>query len=82
MSVPDFALRRPVFATVINLLIVLIGAVAVTRLPVRELPSVEVLEVVREDGEELLVPMVGDAIRSIDMHARRIDVDLGFLGAD
>ncbi|WP_330450485.1 hypothetical protein FLP41_09450 [Paracoccus marcusii] len=25
MSVPDFALRRPVFATVINLLIVLIG---------------------------------------------------------
>ena len=32
MSVPDFALRRPVFATVINLLIVLIGAVAITRL--------------------------------------------------
>jgi 16S rRNA processing protein RimM len=48
----------------------------------RELPSVEVLEVVREDGEELLVPMVGDAIRSIDVHARRIDIDLGFLGAD
>jgi 16S rRNA processing protein RimM len=48
----------------------------------RELPSVEVLEVVREDGEELLVPMVGDAIRSIDVPARRIDIDLGFLGAD
>lgn len=45
MSVPDFALRRPVFATVINLLIVLIGAVAITRLPVRELPSVEAAEV-------------------------------------
>ena len=45
MSVPDFALRRPVFATVINLLIVLIGAVALTRLPVRELPSVEAAEV-------------------------------------
>ena len=30
----------------------------------------------------LLVPMVGDAVRSIDAEARRIDVDLGFLGAD
>ena len=48
----------------------------------RELPSVEVLEVEREDGSELLVPMVGDAVRSIDVAARRIDVDLGFLGAD
>lgn len=48
----------------------------------RELPSVEVLEVVREGGEELLVPMVGDAVRSIDVPARRIDIDLGFLGAD
>ncbi len=48
----------------------------------RELPSVEVLAVVREDGEELLVPMVGDAVRSIDIAARRIDIDLGFLGAD
>ena len=48
----------------------------------RELPSVEVLEVVRDGGEELLVPMVGDAVRSVDVEARRIDVDLGFLGAD
>ncbi len=48
----------------------------------RELPSVEVLEVVRKGGEELLVPMVGDAVRSIDVPARRIDIDLGFLGAD
>ena len=29
---------------------------------------------------ELLVPLVRDAIRSIDVAARRIDVDLGFLG--
>jgi 16S rRNA processing protein RimM len=48
----------------------------------RELPSVEVLEVVREDGGQLLVPMVGDAIRAIDLQAGRIDVDLRFLGAD
>jgi 16S rRNA processing protein RimM len=48
----------------------------------RELPSVEVLEVVRADGEELLVPMVGDAVGSLGVLARRVDVDLGFLGAD
>jgi 16S rRNA processing protein RimM len=47
-----------------------------------ELPSVEVLEVERTDGSELLVPMVGDAIRSLDVPGRRVDVDLGFLDAD
>ena len=47
-----------------------------------ELPSVEVLEVERADGSELLVPMVGDAIRSLDVAGRRVDVDLGFLDAD
>ena len=44
------------------------------------LPSVEVLEVDRPDGGELLVPMVRDCVRSIDVAARRIDIDLGFLG--
>jgi 16S rRNA processing protein RimM len=44
------------------------------------LPSCEVLEVDRPDGSELLVPLVRDAIRSIDVAARRIDVDLRFLG--
>jgi 16S rRNA processing protein RimM len=43
------------------------------------LPSCEVLEVDRPDGAELLVPMVRDAVRSIDLEARRIDIDLGFL---
>jgi 16S rRNA processing protein RimM len=38
------------------------------------LPSVEALEV----GDRL-IPMVRDAIRSIDLEARRIDVDLGFV---
>jgi 16S rRNA processing protein RimM len=47
-----------------------------------ELPSVEVLEVAREGEDDLLVPMVGDAVRSIDVAARRVDVDLGFLRAD
>jgi 16S rRNA processing protein RimM len=39
------------------------------------LPSCEALEV-----GDLLIPMVRDAIRSIDVGARRIDVDTGFLG--
>ena len=41
------------------------------------LPSCEALEL--DTG--LLVPMVRDAIRSVDVGARRIDVDGGFLGA-
>jgi 16S rRNA processing protein RimM len=43
-------------------------------------PSVDVLEVERPDGGDLLVPMVRDAIRSVDVAARRIDVSLQFLG--
>jgi 16S rRNA processing protein RimM len=46
------------------------------------LPSCEVLEVERPGvAELLLVPMVRDAVRSIDVQARRVDVDLEFLGA-
>jgi len=41
----------------------------------RALPSCEVLEV-----GELLVPMVGDAVREVDVQARRIVVDGDFLG--
>ena len=45
------------------------------------LPSCEVLRVERSDEEgELLVPLVNDAVRSVDIDARRIEVDLGFLG--
>jgi 16S rRNA processing protein RimM len=44
------------------------------------LPSCEVLQVHREGGGELLVPMVRDAIRDVDVAARRIDVSLEFLG--
>jgi 16S rRNA processing protein RimM len=45
-----------------------------------ELPSCEVIEVARPDADDLLVPLVRDAIRSVDVAARRIDVDLAFLG--
>jgi 16S rRNA processing protein RimM len=45
------------------------------------LPSCEALAVARaEGGGELLVPMVRDAIRSVDVAAGRIDVDLSFVG--
>jgi 16S rRNA processing protein RimM len=45
-------------------------------------PSVDVLEVERPGAPDLLVPMVRDAIRSIDVAARRIDVSLPFLGEE
>ena len=46
-----------------------------------ELPSCEALEVAQPDGGEVLVPLVRDAIRSVDRDARRIDVDMEFVGA-
>jgi 16S rRNA processing protein RimM len=45
------------------------------------LPSCEALEVERSDGgEDLLVPLVRDAVREVDVAARRVEVDLSFLG--
>lgn len=45
------------------------------------LPSCEVLEVARAGGgEALLVPLVKDAVRAVDVRRRLIDVDLRFLG--
>jgi 16S rRNA processing protein RimM len=47
------------------------------------LPSCEVLEVTREDGDgELLVPLISDAVRDVDVEARSIEIDLQFLGED
>ncbi len=45
-----------------------------------ELPSCEMLEVERTHGGELLVPLVTDAVREVDLDRRAIDVDLRFLG--
>jgi 16S rRNA processing protein RimM len=48
-----------------------------------ELPSCEALEVKRpEGGQPLLVPMVRAAVRSVDPAAKRVEVDLAFLGLD
>ena len=46
---------------------------------VRSLPSCEALEVTREDGGELLIPLVRDAVRAVDVESREIDVDMTFL---
>jgi 16S rRNA processing protein RimM len=43
-------------------------------------PSCDLLEVRREGADVLLVPLVRDAVRRIDVEARVIDVDLEFLG--
>ena len=48
------------------------------------LPSCEVLVVDRTDGaaSDLLVPLVSDAVRTVDVDAREIDIDLRFLGEE
>jgi 16S rRNA processing protein RimM len=44
------------------------------------LPSCEALEIERPDADPLLVPLVSDAVRSVDVEQRTVDVDLEFLG--
>jgi 16S rRNA processing protein RimM len=53
------------------------GLGAVTR--VVAAPSCDLLEV---GPDAVLVPLVSDAVRAIDVDARRIDVDLDFLALD
>ncbi len=45
MTLPDLCLRRPVLATVISILIVILGIAGLTRMPVRELPDISTAEV-------------------------------------
>src|SRR5512134_1052188 len=41
MQLPEICIRRPVFATVMSLMIVLVGAISFTRLTVREYPKID-----------------------------------------
>jgi multidrug efflux pump len=41
MFLPDLCIKRPVFATVLSLLVLLIGAICYTRLTVREYPAID-----------------------------------------
>lgn len=46
-----------------------------------ELPSCEVLEVTRPgDQGDLLVPLIADAVRFVDIDRREVEIDLEFLG--
>ncbi|MGR3496233.1 efflux RND transporter permease subunit [Citreimonas sp.] len=45
MTLPDLCLRRPVLATVISILIVVVGIAGLMRMPVRELPDISTAEV-------------------------------------
>jgi 16S rRNA processing protein RimM len=47
-------------------------------------PSCELLEVQRPEpgAKALLVPLISDAVRSVDVDAQVIDVDLAFLGEE
>jgi multidrug efflux pump len=42
MMLPEICIRRPVFATVINLIIILLGIICYNRLSVREYPNIDV----------------------------------------
>ncbi len=45
------------------------------------LPSCEVLEVARaSEGADLLVPLIGDAVRDVNIERREIKINLAFLG--
>jgi multidrug efflux pump len=41
MSLPEFCIRRPVFATVLSLVMVLVGLMAYSRLTIREYPNID-----------------------------------------
>ncbi|HET9483148.1 MAG TPA: efflux RND transporter permease subunit, partial [Xanthomonadales bacterium] len=41
MNISQLSIKRPVFATVLNLIVVLLGVVAYTRLPVRQVPKID-----------------------------------------
>jgi 16S rRNA processing protein RimM len=47
-------------------------------------PSCELLEVQRPESgaKALLVPLIGDAVRTVDIDAQQIDINLTFLGED
>ena len=41
MVLSDISIRRPVFATVINLVVLLVGIISYQRLAVRQIPNVD-----------------------------------------
>ncbi len=75
MQLPEISIRRPVFATVLSLLVLLIGVVSFTMLPVREYPKIDepvVTVTVRYAGasaevvESQIAKPLADSIAGID----------------
>ena len=46
------------------------------------LPSCEALAVTRDSGDDILVPLVSDAVVRVDIERKEIEVDLEFLGVE
>ncbi|MGM0586578.1 MAG: efflux RND transporter permease subunit, partial [Pseudomonadota bacterium] len=61
MSLPGIFIRRPVFAAVVSLLIVVVGLVSGSRLPIRELPDVDAARVTISTDWRGAAPEVVDA---------------------
>ena len=57
MTLPDLCTRRPVLATVMSILIVVLGIAALTRMPVRELPNTSTAQVTVSVAGVLAAPV-------------------------
>lgn len=75
MSLSDISIRRPVFATVISLILMVLGIIAFTRLPLRELPDIDAPVVSIDTGytgasaavvESRVTQLLEDAVSGIE----------------
>ncbi len=75
MSLSDLSIRRPVFATVISLILMVLGIIAFTRLPLRELPDIDAPVVSIDTGytgasaavvESRVTQLLEDAVSGIE----------------
>ncbi len=75
MQLPEICIRRPVFATVMSLMIVLLGAISFTRLTVREYPKIDtpvvsVRTVYKGASPQVIESQVTRADRGLDLRHR------------
>jgi len=75
MSLSDISIRRPVFATVVSLILMVLGIIAFTRLPLRELPDIDAPVVSIDTGytgasaavvESRVTQLLEDAVSGIE----------------
>ncbi|MCJ7600524.1 MAG: efflux RND transporter permease subunit, partial [Desulfobulbaceae bacterium] len=58
MNIPQFSVRRPIFATMVTLIVVIIGTVSLNRLRIDLLPNIEVPTLTVQTGYEGASPEV------------------------